>query len=905
MAIPRVGEVLFSRPPLQIVARPEGQIHGIVSDALSVREVAVQGIPRHIDLLDRQEVSEAKSALLTCRIEFDSFQIQVMPKLKGGGPPLVPDLIRMGNFRIYQFNDTELLTDSFKQQFFSQVVPVAGAAIIAGAVPPIGIAFGLTYICGTLLNFYRNSRNRARFTELEGRIRELETRLNQGGTVAKQGYDVFVTFLHGFLADPAERRTVVGNLFNTITTKKQEITDQPQNPQRQIELKGLLDCVHLVSAAIPDKTIASRVVKVGEASLAFAQAFLMVRQMGGIAAAGLTGMLGPVGLALAGISTLASLIFQDDEDPEITGQIHGLTGQAAQLQEMIGLRFDRLEALVADLDRRMFEEFRQLHAEIADLRRFCEQHSRVVNLKLDRIRGFLAQGFTALGNLSYYQIKADAAQRLQLTTQRHLTLEEHRNLLISFGSWAHVQAKNGVFTGELNRSYAVEDIATVLNDNVPENLLRYLSHYPYYQPRSGIELNLANPYVWADAAEAYMQVQLFSPQFDRAYRDHHLPLFLNIYRTGRELQDFISDVQTNRDLFDGLLAEYEDHLADIGSGQVDPHTLAHFDSAYHLLIAYSSLAFQRSSRLDLIFASFINTLGNPRLRLVTSQEIQALMQTANQAPSEQRNHLRAEIFADLHRSLQYFRGVLHQKIAEARDSHALVTTTMQRLWDFGSRYFPNAPDFAPNTYPATADLHFTDVNRILQDDIFFAVFMGNLPAVNRLIGNHSTTDTLGRTPLHYACSTGQLNIVQRLVEAGANFNAIGEGGVTPVILARRHQRNEVENFLRTLGAAPYYTGEPEYQEALRHTLSSGPFYPRSWPYDRQPYWGRIFPPLQKAAEAGHAEAQYRLGHYLSQSRQHGNLQSAYSWFSKAAAQGHAASKDAIDHINKHGLLRKR
>jgi len=62
-------------------------------------------------------------------------------------------------------------------------------------------------------------------------------------------------------------------------------------------------------------------------------------------------------------------------------------------------------------------------------------------------------------------------------------------------------------------------------------------------------------------------------------------------------------------------------------------------------------------------------------------------------------------------------------------------------------------------------------------------------------------------------------------------------------------------------STPPIPGEQEYQEALRHTLSSGPFYPRSWPYGKQPYWGRIFPPLQKAAAQGHAAAKAKVDHF--------------------------------------------
>ena len=783
MNITGIGAVLHSyRAPdydIHIVASSEGRIRAIVSKALSFREVAVQGTPRHIDLLNEQEVIAAKEALKNCHIQLDSLQVQVNPKLKGGGPPLERDLDRMGTWRTYQSKGTDAAEEAFFKEAISTAVALTGNPI-------------LIFSYGVLLRMFEGMDNAAQSAQIEQRIRQLETRMNAGGSPAKQGYDIFMQFLRSSITNPADQRRVARNLFQIINEKKQEVIDQPHAPARRQELKALVDCVHFATTALSDKTLANQVLKVGEASLSFAQAFFMVRDLGGIAAAGISGMIGPIGLALTGITTLASLVFGEEVFPEIAGQVQGLNGQAAQLRTMIDLRFDRLEALFADFDRRVFEQFSQLHGSIAELRAFCEESYRVINLKLDRINAYLTAGLTQLAVLQYNQRKVEAQNYLRLGT---ITVERHDNYLNHFNAWAREHSKNPLFTGALHENHEPEDDVALLRTGIPENLLHYLSHHPLYHPLTAIELNLANPYLWADAAEAYMQVRLNTPRFDATYGVNHLPLLLDIYRTGLELKQFISDLQQNHHLFDRLLDEYETHLALLCAANQDPHIRAHFDAAYYLLIAYCNLAFQQSVKHDLIFASYFKNQGNRRLRLVNSQDIQALIQDANQAPyATQRAHLLQELRTDLQRTFTYFAEVLEQKAQHRNDSHFLITSTLQRLWDFGSRYFPNAPEFAPNAYPAAAAPHFTNVNAILPNDIFWAVFSGNPTAVQGLIANHSVTDSLGRTPLHYACRTGQLDIATRLVDAGANVNARDQGGELPIYLARRYQRPEIESF---------------------------------------------------------------------------------------------------------------
>ena len=58
------------------------------------------------------------------------------------------------------------------------------------------------------------------------------------------------------------------------------------------------------------------------------------------------------------------------------------------------------------------------------------------------------------------------------------------------------------------------------------------------------------------------------------------------------------------------------------------------------------------------------------------------------------------------------------------------------------------------------------------------------------------TDDQGRTPLHYACVSSQLKMVEYLVtKCGANVNLCDKSGVTPVLLASSKGSFEVFHFL--------------------------------------------------------------------------------------------------------------
>lgn len=199
-----------------------------------------------------------------------------------------------------------------------------------------------------------------------------------------------------------------------------------------------------------------------------------------------------------------------------------------------------------------------------------------------------------------------------------------------------------------------------------------------------------------------------------------------------------------------------------------------------------------------------------------------------------------------------------QKVEQAHDSHTAITPKMQRLWDFGTRYFPDEPNFAPGTCPQVNAPHFTDISRIFPDDIFYAVFTGNYSTIERLVAAkaHLKTDSLGRTPLHYACLTGQREMITKLAASGIDVNAKDLNGDTAIYFLRTTSADEqsrLYQFLLRVGAHPHANhwipGEQEYQLSKKligrkETSEEG------------------YRQLHIAAEKGHLAAQFEFGKIL-------------------------------------------
>ena len=81
----------------------------------------------------------------------------------------------------------------------------------------------------------------------------------------------------------------------------------------------------------------------------------------------------------------------------------------------------------------------------------------------------------------------------------------------------------------------------------------------------------------------------------------------------------------------------------------------------------------------------------------------------------------------------------------------------------------------------------------------FAAFIGSWIALY-FSANVNARDNFKWTPLHHACHAGQLDIVQTLIEVGAEIDAPAMSGGTPLTRAIESSRETVVDYLIQKGA---------------------------------------------------------------------------------------------------------
>lgn len=98
-----------------------------------------------------------------------------------------------------------------------------------------------------------------------------------------------------------------------------------------------------------------------------------------------------------------------------------------------------------------------------------------------------------------------------------------------------------------------------------------------------------------------------------------------------------------------------------------------------------------------------------------------------------------------------------------------------------------------------------DVNALTpkgESALMMACIQGELELVDALIKKGADVNKTGWTPLHYAASTGQVNVIKLLIEEHAYIDAESPNGSTPLMLASMYGSPESVRLLLDEGADP-------------------------------------------------------------------------------------------------------
>lgn len=84
--------------------------------------------------------------------------------------------------------------------------------------------------------------------------------------------------------------------------------------------------------------------------------------------------------------------------------------------------------------------------------------------------------------------------------------------------------------------------------------------------------------------------------------------------------------------------------------------------------------------------------------------------------------------------------------------------------------------------------------------LMLAALKGYLPLVKKLVENDADVNKPGWTPLHYAASTGQVGVIEFLLEQSAYIDAESPNGTTPLMMAAMYGSPEAVKVLIQAGA---------------------------------------------------------------------------------------------------------
>ena len=111
--------------------------------------------------------------------------------------------------------------------------------------------------------------------------------------------------------------------------------------------------------------------------------------------------------------------------------------------------------------------------------------------------------------------------------------------------------------------------------------------------------------------------------------------------------------------------------------------------------------------------------------------------------------------------------------------------------------------------------------------LHYAAKYGHIDVVQILLdvgADCNKSDELGYTPLHYAAKYGHINVVQILLDGGADFNKSDELGYTPLQMAEYKGNQDVVKMLKDRGALQWFDNLLTSKEMVEHLYTEEYYY---------------------------------------------------------------------------------
>ncbi|MDR2851777.1 MAG: ankyrin repeat domain-containing protein [Burkholderiaceae bacterium] len=165
----------------------------------------------------------------------------------------------------------------------------------------------------------------------------------------------------------------------------------------------------------------------------------------------------------------------------------------------------------------------------------------------------------------------------------------------------------------------------------------------------------------------------------------------------------------------------------------------------------------------------------------------------------------ASTAADVGASVDFFRAVRANNASgvqsmikqgfnpNIRDDHGQIALVMAQ-WESAARALQVLLD------SSVTDVNLTNAND--ENALMIACLKGNKPLVDQLLAHGAAVNKSGWTPLHYAATSGQVQIMRTLIEDHhAAIDAKSPNGTTPLMMAAGYGNDEAVKLLLAKGAS--------------------------------------------------------------------------------------------------------
>lgn len=734
-----------------------GYLLAVIQNSSCVYVASIQGVPNRVidltpDLIERVRVCLNEE----CMIRPCGGSILIIPKLRGGGPPIDVEDCK---------DNPQLLSEmGLLPLGYCTSAGLSFHSLLTGSVATGGAGLLIGLACSLIPYFYEEAK---KYAEKKREVESLPTEEARLASV-KQFFDEHL----------ANDLLKVKGLDGILAEKVREVgkRDPSQLPQfltmvaalyRYIDPKGG-NCLLSISQELGT---------VITAGATLSTAGLPVAVYGG-AIALILGAVVSAGWALK------RYFFDDGDNPVVDSAMEILQSIVANLSQQQKEGFERIENTLGE----MYSGLSQQLQATGECIKCIDSHLLVVESKIEATDQKIDESFIQLLGFRFREKKGT----MMALVRAGIKEDQAKKYACIFLNWAKEQSKEALLTGAILQKNPPRVV--LQKDDVAFHIGYLNSYLMEYFPDLAFD-TVFNPLVWSEAAHAYMELRLSTRDFDNAYAKEHQEDFRAMAALGMSLRQSARKIQQSQALFEHLLKNYTDKISSLQKALRKTKSIDHrecralldeIDDAYALLRAFCRLAFSRSLKTDPYFISLLQCSPDHPHGLMQADDIKRYCRKHGVNTF---SYISESVFetgsllkrAFAHKSASIAKG-------ETSDDSIVVEVTLQRLNAFWDTVYKQE-DIIPQELKEVKPTHCLDISELCEGDLILGAKYGLVSSVRCLVERGTDIDgkdvplPTKRTPLHYAALFGHEELVEYLLENGAAIKP-DKWGKTPIDLAK-------------------------------------------------------------------------------------------------------------------------